>query len=182
MSETNLFYGPNAGYVLELFDRYLQDPDAVDAPTRAFFQRYQPDLPAQANGHISAAPIAAAPVAATPPVDVQRLIFISAAAARLARFIRQRGHLGANIDPLHLTPPRDPGLDHASASPHDEDLEALPSSVVGGPHARPATRSKRSRTLRQVYSGTIGYDDEHIERAKNATGCATRPRAALLPR
>lgn len=167
MSETNLFYGPNAGYVLELFDRYRQNPDAVDAPTRAFFQRYQPDLPAQANGHISAATnghVAVAPQAAAPSVDVQRLIFISAAAARLARFIRQRGHLGANIDPLHLTPPRDPGLDYAAHSLTREDLASLPPSVVGGTLAESSSNALEAiEKLRQVYSGSIGYEDEHIQ-------------------
>ena len=29
------FQGLNAGYVLELYDRYRQDPAAVDAQTRA---------------------------------------------------------------------------------------------------------------------------------------------------
>jgi 2-oxoglutarate dehydrogenase E1 component len=32
------FYGPNAGYIQELFERYLADPESVDTETRAFFQ------------------------------------------------------------------------------------------------------------------------------------------------
>ena len=31
------FTGPNAAYVLELYERYRQDPGSVDAQTRAFF-------------------------------------------------------------------------------------------------------------------------------------------------
>ncbi len=32
------FYGPNAGYVLELYDRYLVDPSTVDPATQDFFK------------------------------------------------------------------------------------------------------------------------------------------------
>ena len=37
MSELLDFHGPNAGYVLELFERYQKDPASVDAETRALF-------------------------------------------------------------------------------------------------------------------------------------------------
>ncbi len=36
------FYGPNVAYVLELYDRYCQNPDAVDEATRAFFAQWTP--------------------------------------------------------------------------------------------------------------------------------------------
>ena len=52
------FYGPNAGYVLELYERYQADPASVDAATRAFFE--QSSLDSGANG-------AAAPVAVVTP-------------------------------------------------------------------------------------------------------------------
>ena len=31
MSDFSPFHGPNAGYVLELYERYQQDPQSVDA-------------------------------------------------------------------------------------------------------------------------------------------------------
>ena len=40
------FQGLNAGYVLELYDRYRQDPASVDAQTRAYFEEWTPpDIP-----------------------------------------------------------------------------------------------------------------------------------------
>ena len=39
----NDFHGPNAGYVLALYERYQQDPQAVDAQTRALFEGWTPD-------------------------------------------------------------------------------------------------------------------------------------------
>ena len=41
------FHGPNAGIVLELYDRYRRDPAAVDEATRALFAGWTP--PAEAT-------------------------------------------------------------------------------------------------------------------------------------
>jgi 2-oxoglutarate dehydrogenase E1 component len=37
------FHGPNAGYVLELYERYRADPHSIDAATRAAFERWSPE-------------------------------------------------------------------------------------------------------------------------------------------
>src|SRR5579872_6132336 len=42
MKAWEALYGPNVGYALELYERYLQDPGSVDAATRAFFDRLGP--------------------------------------------------------------------------------------------------------------------------------------------
>ena len=42
MSDLDAFYGPNAGYVLELYERYLQNPASVDADSRAIFDNWSP--------------------------------------------------------------------------------------------------------------------------------------------
>ena len=39
MSEWREFGGVNEGYVLELYERFQQDPASVDAATRALFER-----------------------------------------------------------------------------------------------------------------------------------------------
>ena len=31
------FYGPNLGYIVELYEQYLEDPESVDAETRRYF-------------------------------------------------------------------------------------------------------------------------------------------------
>ena len=51
------FHGPNAGYVLELYERYRQDPTAVDDATRRYFETWQPPT----DGDALARPPAAAP-------------------------------------------------------------------------------------------------------------------------
>jgi 2-oxoglutarate dehydrogenase E1 component len=38
------FHGPNAGYILALYDRYRQDPGSVDIATRELFERWTPEI------------------------------------------------------------------------------------------------------------------------------------------
>jgi 2-oxoglutarate dehydrogenase E1 component len=165
MSDLHLFHGPNAGYALELQDRYRQDPNSVDAETRAFFDNNP--LGAELSLTVQAAPSPPSPSQSAPQttgLEEKEMIRIAAAAARLARFIRQRGHLEAHVDPLALTPSGDAGLELHLHKLTARALEAMPSSVVGGPIARETGNAREAlERLRQVYSGTIGYDDEHIE-------------------
>src|SRR5260221_12815115 len=43
MNDLQTFYGPNAGYVLELYERYQRDPSSVDPATRAIFDTWSPE-------------------------------------------------------------------------------------------------------------------------------------------
>ena len=203
------FYGPNAGYVLELYERYQADPGSVDAATRAFFEQSAP-LSANADGESEAGngavavmatpaappapatngaakvqvappPVAATrngndsgggmtaappgvPVAGSAPLaavsDVAKIV----SAARLARCIREYGHLASDIDPLGMPRPGDPMLDAATHGLTDEDLAALPASIVwrnAGPEAGSCLDA--IGRLRAIYSGSIGYDLDHIQ-------------------
>src|SRR5690348_11564878 len=119
MSDTLEFYGPNAGYVQELYERYLQDPASVDAETRAIFDNgfSLPTTIYSTNGagagtltSVEEAPPTpsdvAVGVAPPPPMDVTKIV----SAARLGRIVRELGHLDARIDPLGSPPPSDPSL------------------------------------------------------------------------
>ena len=141
MSELEQFYGPNAGYVLDLYERYQQDPASVDPATRSMFQDWNPvAVPSpprngSSNGNGSngsAAPPSHAP--AMPQVDVMKVV----AAARLTRLVRQRGHLTAHIDPLGSPPPGSPELEIATHGLTTSDLEALPAAIIRGPLAEGA--------------------------------------------
>ena len=67
MNNWNPFYGPNAGYLIELYERYSADPSSVDAQTQAFFAEWTPpaDDPEVA---------AIAKASAAPALDVIRIV------------------------------------------------------------------------------------------------------------
>ncbi len=48
-----MFHGPNAGYVLDLYDRYLRDPESIDHQTRALFAAMPVDRSAAGGRRLS---------------------------------------------------------------------------------------------------------------------------------
>ena len=157
MNDLERFYGPNAGYVLELYDRFREDPNSVDPETREIFSHWTPSVP-QPDGPAST-PSTPTTVSA-PGVDISKVV----AAARIARLVRELGHLTAHIDPLGNPPPGDLGLELSTHGLTTDDLKALPASVVGGPLAEGAPDALEALgRLRKVYSGPIGYEDDHIQ-------------------
>lgn len=150
------FSGVNAGYVFELYERYLQDPSSVDAPTRAFFERWTPPDPF--SGAANDAPASDAPID-TP--DVSKV----AAVVSYAAAIREYGHLAAQLDPLGTPPMSDPALDMSAHGLTEDDLRRLPASLIGGPLAqRTRNALEATEALRAVYAGSIGCDFDHIRR------------------
>ncbi len=91
------FHGPNAAYILELYDRYSRNPDSVDESTRARFAHWKPP----AEDDFSAVPI---PGTAWP---VEQLVAVT----NLAQAIRGFGHLAATLDPLGMANSDDPSLE-----------------------------------------------------------------------
>jgi 2-oxoglutarate dehydrogenase E1 component len=157
MYNLELFYGPNAGYVLDLYERYKQDPASVDEATRAVFAKWTPEgqlQPATTN-ITTIAPSAA-------PSLVEHIV----AASALAHALRERGHLGAHLDPLGSEPIGDPALLPATHGLSDEDLAMLPPSIVGGHSAEGARNALEAiNTLRAMYSGTISYEFDQVKSA-----------------
>jgi 2-oxoglutarate dehydrogenase E1 component len=143
------FGGVNAGYVLELYDRYRQNPESVDPSTRAAFESWTP-----AETTAAEAPAAPAPVA-----NIQIIV----GAANLAESIRRYGHLAARIDPLGSAPIGDPSLSPRAHGITDDDLRKLPASLVGGPVAESsASAFEAIEKLRRVYCSTTGFDYAHV--------------------
>ena len=142
------FPGVNAGYVLELYERYRQDPASVDPATRAAFETWTPADPGAAGA-------GAAPAGQAPAASLQAAV----AAFNLAQAIRRYGHLAAETDPLGSTPLGDPSLAPAAYGISDADLQELPASLVGGPAAENATSAYEAiQNLRRIYCSTTGYD------------------------
>ncbi|MFT3894532.1 MAG: 2-oxoglutarate dehydrogenase E1 component [Anaerolineales bacterium] len=128
------FHGPNLAYILELYERFRDDPALVDDSTRKLFQNWQPTLPEPQT-------------VLTPPSRIPL-----SKAADLAQLIRTYGYLAATLDPLNLKPP-------TLTFTTPEELKQVPAASVGltGDNAHQAIEQ-----LRSIYSGTIGYDYGHI--------------------
>ena len=138
------FSGVNAGYVQELYERFLRDPESVDPATRQVFDSWTPvDRPAGERAATSS------------PANLQVVV----GAANLVECIRRYGHLAAQIDPLGSAPIGDPSLSPGAHGITDEDLKQLPASLVGGPVAETSRNAYDAiEKLRRVYCSTTGFD------------------------
>lgn len=139
------FHGPNAGYVLELYEKYRHNPSSVDQATRNLFDRWKPSE----DG-------AAAPAAA----EVNKIVGV----INLAQTIRSLGHLDVEIDPLgRQKPPGHPLLDYKTYGLTEEELSQLPASPIGGPIVEKSANALEAiKSLREIYCSRTGYDYEHI--------------------
>ena len=151
MFDIKAFYGPNAGYVIDLYERYLQNPASVDPATRTIFDTWSPE------GQFS--PVQES-VSTAVPFDVHDVV----AAAALAHSIRERGHLAAHLDPLGSEPPGDPALLPETHGISDDILAQLPADIIGGHAAEGAHNALEAiRALRAMYSGTISYEFDQVK-------------------
>src|SRR5260221_3992054 len=94
MNDLRTFYGPNAGYVLELYERYQRDPSSVDPATRAIFDGWSPE------------PHTRKQVTTSEEETVQVSHIIAASSASHA--IRERGQLRGHLHAPSRAPLRDP--------------------------------------------------------------------------
>jgi 2-oxoglutarate dehydrogenase E1 component len=142
MTSDRNFHGPNLGYILELYERFRDDPDSVDEATRRLFGRWTPPAPAGAARQ-----------------QTTRELLPSSEATDLARTIRSRGYLAANLDPLGSDPIGDPSLTLEFHNLSEEQLRQLSAeaAVLSGENAYQAIEE-----LRAIYCRNTGYDYGHI--------------------
>jgi 2-oxoglutarate dehydrogenase E1 component len=141
MTSNRDFHGPNLGYILELYDRFRDDPDSVDETARRLFQRWKP----------------------TPPSGFTRQKILEllplSKAADLAQAVRSRGYLVASLDPLGSGPIGDPSLLLEFHNLSADDLRQLPAEII---HIEAENAWDAIQRLRSIYSQNIGYDYGHI--------------------
>jgi 2-oxoglutarate dehydrogenase E1 component len=148
MADLRQFHGPNAGYVLELQERYQRDPASVEEAWRDFFEA----LPA---GVVTGAEPTGAPVTA----DLRIIL----GAHDLAQAIRERGHTAARLSPLADAPPGDPSLRPEAHGITEDLLGGLPAELVSGPaSAGSATAAEAISRLRSLYAGSLGFEIGHV--------------------
>ena len=96
MSDLSAFHGPNAGYVLDLYDRYLQDQQRRS--------RHESDVRASRSdrdrdARRGTAAVRGPPVATSAPTGPIYDVSAVVGAAALAQAIRDYGHLDVQLDP-----------------------------------------------------------------------------------
>ncbi|HLU24516.1 MAG TPA: 2-oxoglutarate dehydrogenase E1 component [Longimicrobiales bacterium] len=152
MERSLLFDSYNAGYAQAIYEQYIQNPASVDAEWRRLFESGAVDAGLLTDGvaRLVEAPASEAQLAA------------AVAIGKLVMAYRLNGHWAARLDPLGSEPEGHPTLDPEFHGVSPADLEAVPATVLHlGAHGQ--TMADVLEWLREVYSGTIGYEYEHVE-------------------
>lgn len=150
------FPGPNAAYLLTLFEQYQEDPASLDEATRGYLRRHEDAIRQMLRSESGNGQVAAA---ATSGVAAQTIM----AVVNLAQAIREFGHLAAQLDPLGTPPPGEPSLELSYHGLTEGDLGRLPASLIGGALAAQTDSAGAAiEQLRRIYSTTIGFDYDHL--------------------
>ena len=190
--ETSFLYGANAAFVEEMYERYLDDANSVDASWRAFFSTihenpeavrasvagpswYRRDLAApqstettkllDGNWQGLSDKVEAKTRARLPEAsvaDVQAAARDSIRALMMIRAYRTRGHLNAHLDPLNIEV-RPPAPELDPAS-HGFGPNDLdrPIFIDGVLGLQFATVNGMLDILRRTYCSTVGVEFMHI--------------------
>jgi 2-oxoglutarate dehydrogenase E1 component len=147
------FHGPNLGYVIELYERYLEDPNSVDPEMKEYFD--QGNIPrmnlSKSETHETHEKLQVS--------DAEKII----AALRLADHIRAYGHLSADVYPLSERGQQNPLNEPEKWGITEEDLEQLPANLIC-PDAPPHVKNgaEAIEHLKQVYTSTIAYEFHQV--------------------
>jgi len=190
--QTSFLFGANAPFIEELYERYLGDPNAVDAEWRTFFEAlgeqksdvlaevrgasWAPNgahvigavdpetLPSPANRNVKGNGAAApAAIAGKTEEAIRAAALDTSRAFLLIRSYRIRGHLEADLDPLGLIRhARHRELDPATYGFGDGDWDR-PILIFGSLGlGESATLRQIWDRLRKTYCGKIGVEYMHI--------------------
>lgn len=144
------FHGPNSAYVLDLYERYQQDPDSIDPSTRQYFDQWNPQ---RSNGSSQIDE-----VTETEEFDMHKAVGV----ANYAQAIRQFGHLDAQLNPLGYPSPGDPDLSPDAHGVTQQDLHDMPASFVGERFTDLGSAHDAIQALQSIYCSSIGYDFEQV--------------------
>jgi 2-oxoglutarate dehydrogenase E1 component len=153
--QASAFAEDNVGFLEDLYERFLRDPESVDPSWREQFKSIQHEMAGDGSPR-------AVPEAGLGRAEVEEAVRKQSAVAQLIYQYRARGHQAADNNPLKMSPPprlldlnpayyglAEADLDQAFYIDILQSRERLPLREILG-------------ILRQTYCGNIGTEYMHI--------------------
>jgi 2-oxoglutarate dehydrogenase E1 component len=184
---TTALNGGNADFVEDLYERYLQNPEAVDPAWREYFA----PIAAGSGREVAHGPVRArllerlqhpAAAAADAAGGSDEAGAKQGAVARLIQVYANRGHLVAKLDPLgmqHAAKPYVLDLEYFGLSDADLETEFFTGSRTADFAAR-ATLREILEQLRFIYTDTIGAEFAHVSDTEERLWLQDRFQSARL--
>ncbi len=158
------FYGPNLGYLYEMYEEYQKDPHSVDVELQELFEEWGP--PPEEGIESSTTASVAVPSQVSRQTSGWDMTNKAVEAGRLIRNIRTFGHLAANIDPIEGAPTKEPNLLQLNEySLTEADLKSIPAHLVwkdAHKHNDIQTALDAVNRLREIYTQSLGFEFDHV--------------------
>ncbi|UNL86610.1 2-oxoglutarate dehydrogenase E1 component [Priestia koreensis] len=163
------FLGPNLGYVMDMYEHYVNDPESVDPELKELFEQYGPPTASETAEQFDRK---ASHENANESVNQEGLsnVYKVAAAVKLAENIRTYGHLYADIYPLHNNPAEKDLLQLDTYDLTEADLKAIPVNLLckNAPELV-QTGWDAIQYLKALYTKAITFEFQHVhEQEENA--------------
>lgn len=145
------FSGPNLGYVMEMYDLFKTDPDAVEPELAELFRNFgAPPIEEQGEGAVTAS---------GSQTDLRKVLAVYS----LLEAIRSYGHLAADIYPLNDRPKDTSRLELSYHGLTESDLVGLPATLFLK-NVPPAVENglDAMNYLKSLYTGSIAYEFSHL--------------------
>jgi len=152
------FHGPNLGYVMEMYEVYLQKPDEVDPELKELFERWgPPEIEANYGSEATTSVVHHSNVSVS-------LLEKYVQAVKFADHVRTFGHLEAEINPLETAEKNNLQKDMEKFGLNEEDLTAIPASVIS-PYVPKHIKNgfEAIKYLKQVYTSKLAFEFGHIQ-------------------
>ncbi|AYV66433.1 2-oxoglutarate dehydrogenase E1 component [Niallia circulans] len=150
------FYGPNLGLVMELYEKYVQDPNSVDEEMKRHFDQWGPPIDNQEKTNTNHLSLQS-------EVQVEKII----AAVTLVNKIRAYGHLAADIYPLKDHKREYELFDLARFDLTKEDLEKIPARLICPDAPNHISNGYEAvQYLKEIYTKTIAFEYYHVNDIK----------------
>lgn len=152
------FSGPNLGYVMELYEMYMNDPESVDPEMREVFDKW--GAPAIAKSATTT--VGQADVSFQMPA-IHNQLSKTVAAVKYADNIRTYGHLIADINPIRRKEKNTRRLELSEYNLTEEDLKQIPASFIS-PNAPSNLKDglEAIEHLKDVYTKKLAFEYHHV--------------------
>lgn len=151
------FHGPNLGYVIEQYDRYVTGEGSVDPELQELFETFgappfQADVVTGDNKETNFSPQNTG--------NIEKILKV----VQLVEHIRSFGHTSAHINPMEEPADGQSLIEKAMNELSDADLKAIPAKTVWADAPNDVhTAFDVINRLKDVYTKSLAYEFSHIQ-------------------
>ncbi len=153
------FHGPNLGYVMEVYEQYLQNPDEIDQELRELFDQWGPPTADDLEVLVSTQQTDTTFQLPAQPTQFSKVV----AAVKLADNIRTYGHLAADINPLNDRKKDTQRIELSEFNLTENDLVNIPVDFICPNAPKHITNGLEAiKHLKAVYTSKLAFEHAHV--------------------